>query len=429
MIRARSVGAALLAVLSSVVLVAAAAQPASAGVTIPKVPGTAAASFTPRVVDDANYAEAGVLDLRQAANGQMFAGGEFRRVLSADGATGYTRYGVFSFNATTGAVSTWAPVTNGAVWALETSPDGRYVYIGGTFTQFDGVSTRLVKYDTVNQRVDPTFRAPTLNSRVYDIQYVGNRLLIGGRFNGGLLSVDPVTGAADTAYFNGVRAAGQNGEYATQVYRMAINPAKTRMVIVGSFTSIGGQRRQQAAVINLGASTATLNPWYSQLWNQSCARDLAWYTRDVDWAPDGSYFAIDTTGGPQLFGTTKLCDSISRWNAQASSNARPAWVNYSGGDTFHSLVATDKGIFVSGHFRWLNNPSGYDYAGAGAVVRQGLAAVDPATGQPLAWNPTKSLEGGKGGYVLYFTGAGLWVGSYETTLARTTHEGLGLLSF
>jgi putative cell wall-binding protein len=58
----------------------------------------------------------------------------------------------------------------------------------------------------------------------------------------------------------------------------------------------------------------------------------------------------------------------------------------------------------------MNNPLGQDSPGAGAVPRPGLAALDPASGVPLNWNPGRNPRGG-GAAALLATPTGLWVGS------------------
>jgi hypothetical protein len=400
---------------------------AEAGVVIPAIPKTNAVGWTPRVVDDGVVKDAGVYELRQVGSA-MYAGGDFNKVLSATGTTSYTRTHLFSFDAATGAVSSFAPNFSGPVWAMEPSADGRYLYIGGDFRSVDGVTVnRLVKYDLLNQRVDTTFKAAGSATRVTDLQLVDGRLFVAGVFAGGLKSLDPTTGARQT-YFDSTTMAGQETGYSTRAYRFSINPAGTRMVVLGSFTSIGGQARQQAAVIALGPTAASVSPWYSDRWDLDCSNPLRWYTRDVDWSVDGSHFAIVTTGGPAAR-TSKLCDTVTWWKDADAPKQQPVWTNHSGGDTFHSVTVTDKAVFVSGHFRWLDNPEGSDRAGRGAVIRRGLGAIDPVTGKATSWNPTKSIEGGRGGYDLYFTSAGLWVGHFENKVSNKLHEGLALLPF
>jgi hypothetical protein len=363
----------------------------------------------------------------------MYAGGHFNSVQNATRTVTRTRTNIFSFDTTTSAISGFAPSVNGEVYAMEPSADGSFLYVGGGFTSFGGVSVnRLVKYDLVNNRVDTTFRFPVSAGRVSDLQLVGGRLFVAGNFPGGIVAVNPTTGARD-GYFNATQATGSEQGYSTRIYRFAINPASTRMVVIGSFTAIGGQPRQQAAMLTLGATAAGVSAWSSLRWNEDCAASLQFYTRDVDFAPGGGSFAIVTTGAG-FPGTQKLCDTVTRWETTDAGNQQPTWVNYSGGDTFHSVAYTDKAVFVSGHIRWLDNPLGRDTKGPGAVDRLGIGAIDPAIGRATSWNPTKSVEGGLGGFDLYFTSRGLWVGHFERTLGtgpngRELHEGLGLLPY
>ena len=82
----------------------------------------------------------------------------------------------------------------------------------------------------------------------------------------------------------------------------------------------------------------------------------------------------------------------------------------SGGDTFLSVAITMAAVYTGGHQRWLNNPYGSDFAGAGAVPRAGLNAIDPNSGEPFSWNPGRNPRGAGAGALLA-TSAGLWVGS------------------
>ena len=73
------------------------------------------------------------------------------------------------------------------------------------------------------------------------------------------------------------------------------------------------------------------------------------------------------------------------------------------------MAVTSDAVYVGGHYRWLNNPYGTDNAQNGAVPRPGLAALDPANGVPLSWNPGRNPRG-HGAEEIYATAAGIWVG-------------------
>lgn len=404
--------------------------PAHAGPVIPRLPKTNPVNYTPRVVDDARFRNAGVRELRQVGS-TMYAGGEFRTVLNAARTKTYHRSNIFAFRASNGKVLPWRPSVDGAVYALEPSSDGRYLYVGGDFSEFAGVLVHgLVKYDLKKDRVVRSFAFPVDARRVSDLQLVDGRLFVAGIFPGGIVAVSPTTGAT-TDYFDATQASGQQPGYSTRVYRFAVSPDATRMVVIGSFTTVGGQPRPQVAQLDLGADAAEVDAWSAPTFGQSCSPKLGWYTRDVDWTPDGKRFAVVTSGGG--YGVSRMCDSVSMWSAE-DMYGLPVWTNYSGGDTFHSVTVTDRAVFVSGHFRWLNNPQGKNSKGPGGVSRRGIGAINPTTGLALSWNPTKSVEGGRGGFDLYFTKRGLWVAHFEKFLGTSKagperHEGLGLLPY
>jgi hypothetical protein len=148
----------------------------------------------------------------------------------------------------------------------------------------------------------------------------------------------------------------------------------------------------------------------------------------VDFGPDGSYFVLASSGGSFNLASqvgTFLCDAASRFETENSSPSKPTWINYTGGDTLHSIAATGSAVYVQGHQRWMENPQGQNSAGPGAVERSGIAAISPVTGHVLSWNPGKDRE--VGGKRFLVTPAGLWVGSDGRRFAGETHWGIAFL--
>jgi len=406
------------------------------GLTMAAVPSGAGASIALGDVVSANPANftpnvaSGEVRKFVQLGGMMYAGGTFSSVSTAPGVSPggtFSRSNVVAFNATTGVISTtFAPTINGEVWALVT--DGSSLWVGGTFTTVNGVSRRgLAKLNPTTGALDTTFNA-NLNGNVKEAALINGRLIVSGTFSTRLRAVNPATGA-NTNYIN-IAITGSVADNAgpVEVYRFAVDPAGTRLVGVGNFTSVGGLSRWRAFMLTLGATSASVNGWnYPPLQNMCRASSLPDYMRDVDFSPDGSWFATVSTGFiPQAGGVGRdLCDATARFKTNIANPFRPTWINYTGGDTLHSVAATDDAVYVQGHQRWLDNPNGVNSAGPGAVSRPGIGAINPTTGRALSWNPTK--DRGVGGKDLYVTPQGLWVGSDTNRIGKELRQRVALM--
>jgi hypothetical protein len=357
----------------------------------------------------------------------VYAGGKFNEVQDWAKTTTYARQNFVAFDSETGVISPLDLAFDGTVGAIVATADGTALFIGGAFSSVNGITRRgILKYDLVNDRVDPTF-APTGMRTVHDIKLLADGSVIAaGNFTKKLMALNPTTGA-DTGAINITVSGVVNPDDETRVRHIAISPNGTRLVATGNFTAVNGQTRRRAFMLNLG-STATLSTWYSPRFDVNCPAggSRREWAQGVDFSPDGSYFAVVTTGGPN--GTTGLCDAAARFEtANVSSTAQPTWINWTGGDTLYSVAATGPAVYVGGHQRWLNNPQGRDSAGPGAVERPGIGAIDPVTGLALPWNPTKSREHGT--MVLFATPGGLWVGSDGANFGHEEHPGIGFAPF
>ncbi|MCW2611781.1 MAG: domain containing protein [Cryptosporangiaceae bacterium] len=363
---------------------------------------------TPHVLDG------DVLGIVQIGS-RIFAGGNFASVASPDRATTYPRANLMAFDAATGRLDAgFAPELDGGVWALLPAADNKSVYVVGAFNTVNGVRSKsIARLDVATGKAVPGFAVPGINGVVRDIRTDGTRLYLGGTFTQvrgqgrpSVVAISAATGALDP-FFGLTFAAPRNGG-AIGVYKLDITPDGKTLVAIGNFTTVDGLPRDQAVMADLSGDTAAVSSWSTTRYQPACA-DRAYdsYVRDIDFAPDGSYFVVVSTGGG-FAGT--LCDTAARWEtARSGAGQEPTWVDYTGGDTLHSVAITGSVVYVGGHQRWLNNPFKADAAGQGAVSREGVAALDPRNGLPLSWNPGRSR--GVGARELYATPTGLWVGS------------------
>jgi PKD repeat protein len=383
------------------------------------------ADYTPNVQDG------GVRYLAQTGN-TMIAGGSFTKVANAGSSTILSRPYVFSFDATTGVVNpNFHPTLDGWVYAVVPAPDGIGVFLGGQFKHVNGVSkVSLVEVSLADGSIINTFKVPSLDGRVYTMRLANNRLYIGGAFTkvggqtiGQLAALNPTTGTLDTSFHLDITGLSNpqptHPEWVTMVTKFDISPDGSRLAVIGNFAQINGQARPQAALIDLTTSTPSLVNWETDRYLKFCNTNYESFVHDVEFSPDGAYFVIGTTGGYNKV-TTFGCDSTARWETGATGTAlQPTWIDFTGGDTIWSVAVTATAVYTGGHNRWQNNSSGIDAAGPGAVSRPGLAALDPVTGVPFDWNPTRTT--GVGVFDLLATDQGLWIGDDTDLVGHEYH--------
>jgi len=376
---------------------------------------------TPNVLD-------GQVNAIVQVGGKMIAGGTFTQVRRGGGPI-LTRNNIFAFDPTTGNIDTaFVPTVNGEVRALETASDGQSVFVGGAFTNVNGATVnRLTKLNTADGQRVTAFSA-NASGMVRDLELRGGRLFVGGSFGtikgqsrGRLAVVNETSGNVDPNLdlpFTGTHNGGS-----TNVFKLDVNPAGTRLVAIGNFTDVAGVARRQVAMLDVAAGgPATVANWETSRYADACAGAFDTYMRDVDISPDGSYFVIVTTGA---YRANLLCDTAARWETNATGvSLQPTWVSYTGGDTMWSVGVTGTAVYVGGHQRWHNNPFRSNNPGAGAVPREGIAALDPVNGLPFTWNPGRTR--GVGVFALYSTTQGLWVGSDTEQLGGEFHARLGM---
>lgn len=375
-----------------------------------KLPSSVPSAITPAVNDGRVFAI--------AQNGsKMIIGGSFTQV----GGSSHTS--VAAFDKTTGALSsTFAPSVNGDVNAVLPGPTTSTVYIGGTFTQVNGVAAQFVaELDMNTGALVSTFTPPKFNfGYINDMVARGNRLyvagtftMVGGKPHAGLASLNATTGALDP--FMNVQFTGHHNDSGSGAqgwvgpWDIDATANGNLMAVVGNFKYADGLLRDQVALLDLSGPSAQVAPWSTSRYSPYC---FNWafdsYVRGVSFSPDGSYFVVNATGGGNA-GT--LCDATSRFETNLNdTDAQPTWVDETGGDTVWGVTVTNTAVYIGGHNRWNNNPLGVDHAQPGAVPRPGLAALDPVSGRPFAWNPGRKPLG-VAVFAVLATTEGLWIGS------------------
>jgi hypothetical protein len=320
---------------------------------------------------------------------RVIVGGKFTQVKRYSQNTVLARNHLFAYDKATGAIdTTFVPQLDGQVTALVKATDGT-IYVAGQFRNVNGTpAPYLVKLNPMTGALVTAFNT-TPNGMVYDLELRGNVLYAAGTFTKirnlvrtNFAAVDATTGKAtalDLPFTAAVTGT-------TRVLRIDASPDGTSMVAIGNFTQVGGQYRPNIVKLDLTTSPVSVGSWFTDMFRYGlCSSSYDTYVRDVDFSPDGSYFAVVSTGA---YGTPpRLCDSASRWETATTGTATPTWAEYTGGDSLTAVAVTGAAVYVGGHQRWQNNATAADRKGTGALDRQGIAALDPVSGTVLSWNP------------------------------------------
>jgi hypothetical protein len=360
----------------------------------------------------------------------MYAVGTFTEI-TWNGIT-YPRDNVFSFSATAPyTITSWAPDVNGTVNSIALTADCGHAYIGGSFTQADGVSAGNVAYlRTYNNTMVKSW-AHDANGPVNTVLLTPNgHLLAGGQFtsingsskHGYYASLNPGTGR-DDGYLD-LKVSGHysypgSDTNTTEIYNQQLAPDGDYVLAEGVFTSVQGQPRQQIFMLHLAKSAGNVTPWTSGEFNSYCSDNHPLYVKSAAWSPDGQTVYVADTGfhpynwGKQ-FPLTGLCDAAAAFPSTLAPVSH-SWINYTGCYTLLSVAADSSAVYIGGHELYGNNPNGCKNAGPGSYPAPGMGGIDPATGSLLLNSGGTaglySRSRGLGADDMLVTSAGLWIAS------------------
>jgi hypothetical protein len=381
----------------------------------------------------------------------MFAVGTFSAIRK--GSTTYTRNNVFSFSAVSPyTVSSWAPNVVGPYGTTQNGTnvvntiafvngDCSHAYVGGKFTSVNGTAVKNIAEITTTGTTGSVITGFKSNSSgtVQTLAAAGSHLLVGGNFtsiNGDstdpyMVSLNPTTGRSDG--FVHLNISG-NYQYPgvssnpTRVYNQQLSHNGTLDLVEGDFTSVGGQSRQQAFILSVTGTSATVTGWNAPEFNTNCYVTEPFYVRDGAWSPDDSTVYFGTTGfhpndqsSPPWTGP---CD-VALAFPSTPTTVSALWRNYTGCDSLYAAAADSKAAYFAGHERWSMNPDGCNNEGAGAYPAPGIEGLDPANGA-LYLNAAGtagyySRDRGIGADDMLVTSAGLWIAS--DNLQQSQHCG------
>ena len=251
----------------------------------------------------------------------------------------------------------WDPLVNDIVRAVDVSPSGQVLYVGGHFDEVDTVLHRhVVGLDVTTGEVELTWDVRA-GSIVRDISVGNGRVYLGGDFtvfNGEtrtrLAAVDAVTGLNDATW---VPTADD------MVRAVAVSADGTKVYLGGEFDLLSGLSRREIGAVDAITGAVDL------VWNPNSNRRV--YMIDV--TADGVYSAQGGAGGHML--------------AHHPDTGAELWHGIADGDV-QAVTVSGNYVYVGGHFDFMDG-----------VDRQRIVAMDALTGAvDLNWIPhTDSLLG------------------------------------
>jgi hypothetical protein len=365
-----------------------------------------------------------------ACNGVMYAVGSFTQISGFNGTSRqtFTRNNIFSFSQSAPyTVTSWTPSTNGVVNSIQLTSDCKHAFIGGKFTQVDGsAADNIADIRTYNNTMVQSW-GHSANKLVDTIlRTPNNHLLVGGQFtsiNGSskkyYVSLN-LSNGKDDGYLN-LNISGHyvfpgSGVSNTEVYNQQLSPDAREVLAEGTFTKVQSNARQQIFMLNL-RSQGNVSTWNSSEFNAFCADKHPFYMKSAAWSQDMSTVYVADTGflpqgGGKLPGG--LCDAVAAFPALRNGGLKHEWINYTGCDSLYSVGTDSTSVYVGGHQRWANNPSGCNQAGPGAIPAQGLSGFTLGGTLLTASGGTTGLYTrgrGLGADQIYRTFAGIWIAS------------------
>lgn len=194
------------------------------------------------------------------AGNVVYAGGLFTRIRQPGKPAGQgeaARTYVAAFNRTTGAPGTFAPKLNGAVWAIATSADNKWVVIGGDFTTVNGIKRNHIAMFSVTTGKLVQAWDPSVAARVKAIAISGSTVYIGGSF--GLVDGTVRNRLAAVRLLQGDLLP-WNPNADDDVYAIDVADSGKRVFVGGPFEKIGGVDHYSLAMTNTTTGAAYTMP-------------------------------------------------------------------------------------------------------------------------------------------------------------------------
>jgi hypothetical protein len=343
------------------------------------------------------------------AGSTVYAGGLFTRIRQpgqplgrGDAARSY----VAAFNRSTGAPTRFAPKLNGAVWAIATSPDGKWVVIGGDFTTVNGLPRKHLAMFSVATGQLVAGWDPAVAYRVSALAIYGNSVYLGGSF-----------GRVDNQERNYLAAVSLrtgtllpwDPDADDEVFAIDVADNGTRVFVGGGFTSLKDEDHNALGMVHPTTGAPLAMPAAAAIPEPSF--DCVSRVKDID-TLGSKVFVANAGSGRGCYDGVLAADS---------RTGKLLWKNNCLGAT-EAIKAIGNWLYKGSHAHDCSRDGGFK-DGNGT---HHLLVESAITGKLGPWYPNTNGAGETVVGPLAFASGGndLWVGGDFTTVNRTRQQGL-----
>ena len=321
-------------------------------------------------------------------------------------------------DSSTGKSRGFAQVDGGRVYAVAPDGAGGY-YVGGLFTHVGGLARHNLAHIRADGTVDPSFKANP-NNEVEALAVSGSTIYAGGYFTriGGqsrnnIAALNGATGKA-TAW----------NPNPPNHHITALAVSGSIVYVGGDFDHIGGEARNNLAALDRSTGEATAwDPDPSLHGSPGVPINALAVAGSTVYA--GGYF--DRIGGEarnNLAALDQGTGEATAWDPDATNSLLPCGspghpyypIPYAcGSSAVTALAIAGSTVYAGGSFDRI-----------GGEVRNRLAAIDRATGNPTAWDPDPSVDSNPGAVInaLAVSGSTVYAGGWFTTIGGKARNNL-----
>ena len=314
--------------------------------TSPATPTTVTADALPTTQID------GVAWTQLVVGDTVFVGGRFSNARPAGAAPGTNltpRSNFLAYDVRTGElIPTIAPAFNAQVRTIAASPDGTRLYVGGDFTNVDGLRRdRLAAFELPSMRLIGTFLPPVAyHVMALAVSPDNQTLYVGGNFSAVGSQVRNRLAAFRTS--DGALLSWAPNAQGGMVSAMVVSPDGRQVVVGGRFTSVNGSTNPGYGLASIDTTTGALTPWAANALIRN-GRDNAGITSL-------------STDGVNVYGTgfsfSGTSGNLEGTFAASWSGGRIAWVADCHGDHY-GVHAQNGVVYTVSHAHHCGNFGGF----------------------------------------------------------------------